>query len=65
MAQVVELLPSKHEVLSLTHSTEIKQKKPPCYSGWCWWPMPVTLATQEAEIRRTLVQSHVRPYLEK
>jgi hypothetical protein len=24
-------------------------------SGWCWWLMPVILATQQAEIRRTVV----------
>jgi hypothetical protein len=26
----------------------------------CWWLMPVILVTQEAEIRRILVQSHPR-----
>jgi hypothetical protein len=25
--------------------------------SWCWWLMPVTLATQEAEIRKIRVQS--------
>jgi hypothetical protein len=24
---------------------------------WCWWLTPVTLATQEVEIRRIMVQS--------
>jgi hypothetical protein len=43
-------------------------KKP--FGARCWWFTPIILATQEAEIRRTAVQSHlgkesVRPYLEK
>jgi hypothetical protein len=28
-----------------------------CLAG-CWWLTPIILATQEAEIRRTAVQSH-------
>jgi hypothetical protein len=47
VTQAVEYLPSKHEALSSNPGTE----------DWHWWFMPVILATQEAEIRRIMVQS--------
>jgi hypothetical protein len=31
----------------------------------CWWLTPVILAIQEAEIRRVVVRSSMRPYVEK
>jgi hypothetical protein len=30
------------------------------YSARHWWPMPIILATREAEIRRIAIQSHIR-----
>jgi hypothetical protein len=46
MAQVVDSLPNKFMALSSNSST----------TGH-WWLTPVILATQEAEIRRIVVQS--------
>jgi hypothetical protein len=53
VAEVVEHLSSKHEAFNSNPSTSKKKKK----IAWCRWLMPVILATQEAEIRRIMVQS--------
>jgi hypothetical protein len=49
MVQGVEYQPSKYEALSSNSSTAGSQ-----------WFTPVILATQEAEIRRIMVQSQLR-----
>jgi hypothetical protein len=55
MAQV-EHLSSKREVLSLKPCTTIKKKKKARHQ----WLMPISLMSQEAEIRRIVVQRQPR-----
>jgi hypothetical protein len=66
VAQVVECLHSKHEVLSPNSSTSKRKKKKriqsqrktnnPIHKSKAPWLTPIILATQEAGIKRILVQ---------
>jgi hypothetical protein len=56
MAKVVEHLLNEYEVLSSNPHLHPPQKKFKTRVRH-WWFMPVTLATQEAEIRRIMVRS--------
>jgi hypothetical protein len=55
VAEALECLPSKHEALSSSPSTERKGEKRMHTQAGCQW----LLAPQEAEIRRISVQSQL------
>jgi hypothetical protein len=50
----MKCLPSKGKTLNSNPSTILQQKKGD-FAG-CWWFTPVILTTQEAEMRRIVVQ---------
>jgi hypothetical protein len=58
VTQVVEHLSSKHEALVQTPALLKKKRKK--RKKRCLWLTPIILATQEAEIRRIVVQSQLR-----
>jgi hypothetical protein len=44
---------------------KLKKNRQETNRTWCWWLIPVILTTQEAEIRRILVQSQPRKIVGK